>query len=120
MPKIRRQKIPEPLLNHLYDRIQDRKISCDQLGLFATWFETEPDVPIGKCFKRFPGMFVCGWASLEGLPRFHVADGVAGLERRAVVVAGIAAWGVKGWNSSDTSRANSSSLFPVFQDAVKG
>ncbi len=64
MPKIRRQRIPRALLNHLYDRIQDRRISYDQLGLLATWLETEREVPIGKCFKRFPGMFVCGEGEL--------------------------------------------------------
>jgi hypothetical protein len=30
------------------------------LELFATWLDTEPDVPAGKWFKRFPEMIVCG------------------------------------------------------------
>jgi hypothetical protein len=64
MPKIRRQNVPPALLNHLLDRIAQREISFDQLGLFADWLVTEPDVPEGQCFKRFPEMIVCGEGSL--------------------------------------------------------
>lgn len=64
MPKIRRQNLPPALLNHLVDRITDREISADQLGQFADWLVTEPEVPEGQWFKRFSGMIVCGEASL--------------------------------------------------------
>jgi hypothetical protein len=47
-------------LNHLLDRITDREISFNQLGLFADWLVTEPEVPEGRWFKRFPDMIVCG------------------------------------------------------------
>jgi hypothetical protein len=60
MPKIRRQDFPPALLNHLLDRISDREISADQLGQFADWLVTEPEVPEGLWFKRFPEMIVCG------------------------------------------------------------
>lgn len=60
MPKIRRQNIPPALLQHLLDRIQDRSISADQLGLLAAWLDLQPIVPVGKWFKCFPGMIVCG------------------------------------------------------------
>jgi hypothetical protein len=60
MPKIRRQDLPPALLNHLLDRIKERRISADQLGALADWLDKEPDVPKGKWFKRFPGMTVCG------------------------------------------------------------
>jgi len=59
MPKVRRKDFPPALLHHLLDRIQERRISADQLGLLATWLAKEPDVPNGKWFKRFPGMTVC-------------------------------------------------------------
>jgi hypothetical protein len=52
MPKIRRQNLPPALLNHLLDRIADREISADQLGQFADWLVTEPEVPEGRWFKR--------------------------------------------------------------------
>ena len=60
MPKIRRQNIPPALLNHLLDRIRSRQISVDQIGEFADWLDTEPEVPGGKWFKRFSGIIVCG------------------------------------------------------------
>jgi hypothetical protein len=42
------------------ERIKSRHIAVDQLGLLADWLATEPQVPDGRWFKRFPGMIVCG------------------------------------------------------------
>jgi len=64
MPKIRRQNVPPGLLNHLLDRITERQISADQLEQFADWPVTEPEVPEGSWFKRFPEMIVCGEGEL--------------------------------------------------------
>ena len=64
MPKIRREDLPPTLLNHLLDRITERRISADQLGEFADWPDTEPEVPKGKWFKRFSRMIVCGESEL--------------------------------------------------------
>jgi len=64
MPKVRRKNVPPALLHHLLDRIQQRHVTADQLGLLAEWLDTEPDVPAGKWFKRFPGMTVCGEGEL--------------------------------------------------------
>ena len=64
MPKIRRQHLPPALLDHLLDRIRSRKVSADQLGLLAEWLDSEPEVPNGKWFKRFPAMIVCGEGEL--------------------------------------------------------
>jgi hypothetical protein len=64
MPKIRRDKLPEHLLRHLLTRMRQRGISHDQLILLARWLETEPEVPEGKWFKKFPGMTVCGEGEL--------------------------------------------------------
>ena len=60
IPKIRRRGVPGPLLEPLWLRIDEREISIAQLELFAVWLDTEPDVPKGKWFKRFPEMIVCG------------------------------------------------------------
>jgi hypothetical protein len=60
MPKVRRQNLPPALLRHLLDRIQDRSIPAGQPGLLAQWLDTEPVVPTGPWFKRFPGLIVCG------------------------------------------------------------
>lgn len=64
MPRIRRHGLPPSLLDHLLDRVSSRNISADQLGLLADWLYTEPEVPEGKWFKRFPGMTVCGEGEL--------------------------------------------------------
>ncbi len=75
MPKIRRQNLPPALLRHLLDRIQDRSISANQLGLLATWLDTQPEVPPRLWFKRFPGMTVCGEAEL--VKTFLIAGQIA-------------------------------------------
>jgi hypothetical protein len=64
MPKIRRQNVPSALLNHLLDRIAERQISAKQLEQFADWLVTEPEVPEGRWFKRFPETIVCGEGEL--------------------------------------------------------
>ncbi|MDQ6861260.1 MAG: hypothetical protein M3032_08905 [Verrucomicrobiota bacterium] len=64
MPKVRRRGVPRPLLEHLWQRVEEREVSLRQLELFATWLEEEPDVPAGKWFKKFPEMTVCGEGEL--------------------------------------------------------
>ena len=64
MPKIRRDNLPPALLNHLLDRITEREISANQLAQFADWLVSEPEVPEGRWFKRFPEMIVCGEGAL--------------------------------------------------------
>jgi hypothetical protein len=48
------------VLHHLLDRLRSREISASQLGLFADWLDTQPEVPNEQWFKRFPAMTV--WA----------------------------------------------------------
>ena len=64
MPQVRRANLPPALLQHLLDRIRLRSIPADQLGLLASWLDTQPSVPQGRWFKRFPGMTVCGEGDL--------------------------------------------------------
>lgn len=64
MPRVLRQGLPPALLQHLLDRIQQRQITADQLGLLATWLDQMPEVPAGSWFKRFSGMTVCGEGEL--------------------------------------------------------
>ena len=64
MPQIRRQNLPRALWAHLLARMKGRQIPVDQLGLLADWLATQPEVPEGKWFKRFPGMIVCGEGEL--------------------------------------------------------
>ena len=60
MPKIRRHKLPQPLLVHLLTRMRQRNISPEQIILLALWLDTEPEVPESKWFRKFPGFIVCG------------------------------------------------------------
>jgi len=46
------------------DRIQQRQITADQLGVLADWLDTGPQVPEGEWFHRFSGMTVCGEGEL--------------------------------------------------------
>jgi hypothetical protein len=64
MPRIRRERIPKPLMAHLIKRVRQREISTAQLGLFARWLDSDPEVPVGEWFKRFPEMIVCGEGEL--------------------------------------------------------
>jgi hypothetical protein len=62
MPKIRRSRLPEALIRHLVLRIRQREVAMDQLGLFADWCDTNPEVPAGPWFRRFRGLIACGEA----------------------------------------------------------
>jgi hypothetical protein len=64
VPKIRRQGLPPSLYAHLLDRIQQREISAQQLRLMLRWMDTQPEVPSGRWFKRFPEVIVCGEGEL--------------------------------------------------------
>jgi len=48
----------------MLDRIREREIPADQLGLLADWLDAEPDVPEAKWYKRFPGVTICGEGEL--------------------------------------------------------
>ena len=75
MPQIQRQNLPRALWVHLLERIKSRQISVDQLGLLADWLATQPEVPEGRWFKRFPGLIVCGEGEL--IKTFLQADQAA-------------------------------------------
>lgn len=64
MPKIRRRHVPRALVTHLETCVRDREIPMGQLHLLAAWLEAQPEVPVGKRFKRFPGMIACGEGEL--------------------------------------------------------
>lgn len=64
MPKVRRSKLPQSLLVHLLARMRQRNISHEQIISLARWLDTEPDVPAGRWFRKFPGFTVCGEGEL--------------------------------------------------------
>ena len=64
MPRVRRKDLPPALFAHLLNRIQQRRIDAKQLELLARWLDSEPEVPEGPWYKRFPGMTLCGEGDL--------------------------------------------------------
>ena len=64
MPKVRRRKVPAPLMFHLLVRSRERGISYAQLKALSQWLDAEPIVPEGRWFKRFDGFFICGEGEL--------------------------------------------------------
>jgi len=52
------------LLQHLLDRVHERRIDARQLQLLAAWLDDEPVVPEGSWYKRFSGLTVCGEGEL--------------------------------------------------------
>ena len=64
MPKVQRKDIPRALFAHLLLRIEERSISADALKSLAAWLDSNPEVPTGDWYKRFPAMTVCGNGTL--------------------------------------------------------
>jgi hypothetical protein len=64
MPRVRRRHVPRAVLDHLLERVRERRIPQDQIELLSDWLDTLPEVPHGKWFKRFPRMIVCGEGEL--------------------------------------------------------
>jgi hypothetical protein len=63
MPKLLRP-LPESLVRHLVLRTREREITAQHLMLLSAWVASEPEVPAGRWFKRFPGLIVCGEGEL--------------------------------------------------------
>lgn len=72
MPKILRQNLPPALYAHLLERVQQKRISGQQLTLLVRWMDTHPEVPNGRWFKGFPEMWCVAKASWS--KRFSCGD----------------------------------------------
>jgi len=64
MPKIRRQDLPQQLMDHLADRVGLRQISSDDLIALRDWLDSNPEVPLGDWFKTFENFAICGKGEL--------------------------------------------------------
>ena len=64
MPKIRRSRLPATLIQHLSERVDQRNITTASLRLLLLWLNTNPEVPDGPWFKRFPDFTLCGHGEL--------------------------------------------------------
>lgn len=60
MPKIEWTKLPRALREHLFDRLEDRQITAEDLYNLKLWRESEPEAPDGPWYKDFGTFKLCG------------------------------------------------------------
>jgi hypothetical protein len=60
MPKIQWTSLPPALRQHLFDRLEERRITVEDLYLLKLWRESEPDAPEGEWYKDFGSFKICG------------------------------------------------------------
>lgn len=60
MPKIQWTNLPSALRQHLFDRLEDRQITAEDLYLLKIWRESEPEAPEGEWYKDFGSFKICG------------------------------------------------------------
>ena len=62
MPKIQWTNLPPALRQHLFDRLEQRKITAEDLYKLKLWRESEPEAPDGPWYKDFGSFKICGEA----------------------------------------------------------
>ncbi len=60
MPKIQWINLPPALQRHLFDRLEERQITADDLYKLKSWRESEPEAPDGPWYKDFGSFKICG------------------------------------------------------------
>ena len=60
MPTIQWTNLPPALRQHLFDRLEERKITAEDLYQLKQWRESEPEAPDGFWFKDFGTFKICG------------------------------------------------------------
>jgi len=60
MPKIQWTNVPAALRQHLFDRLEDRQITVEDLYRLKVWRESEPEAPDGLWYKDFGSFKICG------------------------------------------------------------
>jgi hypothetical protein len=60
MPKIQWTDLPAALRQHLFDRLEERQISAEDLYQLKVWAESEPEAPEGPWYKDFGSFKLCG------------------------------------------------------------
>ena len=74
MPKIQWTNVPAALRQHLFDRLEYRQITVEDLYRLKVWRESEPEAPAGLWYKDFGSFKICG----EGrLPKTFLLKGQA-------------------------------------------
>jgi hypothetical protein len=60
MPKIQWTNLPPVLRQHLFDRLEERKITVADLYQLKLWRESDPEAPEGLWYKDFGTFKICG------------------------------------------------------------
>ena len=60
MPKFQWTDLPPALRQHLFDRLEERQITVEDLYQLKLWRESEPDAPDGFWYKDFGSFKICG------------------------------------------------------------
>jgi len=60
MPKIQWTNLPPAFQRHLFDRLEERQITADDLYKLKSWRESEPEAPDGPWYKDFGSFKICG------------------------------------------------------------
>jgi len=60
MPKIEWTNLPSAIRQHLFDRLEERHITAEDLYQLKLWCTSEPEAPEGAWFKDFGSFKICG------------------------------------------------------------
>ncbi len=60
MGKIQWTDLPRAIREHLFDRLEERRITVEDLYKLKLWRESEPEVPDGPWYKDFGSFKICG------------------------------------------------------------
>ena len=47
-------------MGHLIDRFREGRISVSDFDALQDWLNSDPEVPVGEWYKRFPKFFLVG------------------------------------------------------------
>ena len=60
MPKIQWTNLPRALREHLFERLEDRHITAEDLYKLKVWRESDPEAPDGEWYKDFGSFKLSG------------------------------------------------------------
>ncbi len=60
-PRIEWTNLPTALRQHLFDRLEERKITADDLYRLKRLRDSEPEAPDGPWYKDFGSFKICGY-----------------------------------------------------------
>ena len=60
MPQIQWTNLPLALRQHVFDRLEERQITVEDLYKLKLWRESEPEAPDGPWYKDFRSFKICG------------------------------------------------------------